>query len=737
MTLPGGTRLGPYEIGELIGRGGMGEVYRAADTRLGRDVAVKVLASHLADDPASLARFQREARAVAALSHPNIVALFDVGSEGQTHYVVTELLEGETLRGRLSASPLLENEILRIANAIADGLAAAHAKGIIHRDLKPENVFLTSAGGVKILDFGLASMQQTYAGIDTAIQTAALTEPGVLMGTIGYTSPEQLAGKPLTAATDVFSFGCVLYEMLQGQRPFKRDSNMEIIASVLRDAPFDRDAAKHLPAGMRDIVEQCLEKDPRERFPNGAAVAEALRNRRHSVVSSRMEPKKPPRTLTWIVGSLIVVIAAAAVAFWLISRQAEVIDDGYDLRSSDVTGDSETRRLLALALHADSAGDRSEAMQLLAEAARRNGTPPLPAAFLASFAYYSGDRKEGTRWSAEATKRIASSTSTYEALLCRYLLPGNSTGTEMALSSSLLELRPKAWRLRLALAHLHLARRELPAALAQLQRIDVGAPDDRRLAIVLADRASLGDAAGASRDLQRSKLGGKPALLAYTRGRIAWSSGHASEAARLFDAAAESATISNLGPVAIESRILAGVARIGANDLGGAASAFDLAAVKAHDAAMPENELEAYAFGAYVASRRGDTDGRDRRMRLAAKLAEPGTADYLALRLFAARENVSTAFGATPVPNEADENSAVATLIKARDAWSQKDPAAASRLLEQARSEGIEATWFSEEAALLAYDLSAPPRMFPPDPPYPNRLRFIAVWELAGPRRLR
>ncbi|HXH92827.1 MAG TPA: serine/threonine-protein kinase [Thermoanaerobaculia bacterium] len=736
MTLPGGTRLGPYEIGELIGRGGMGEVYRAADTRLGRDVAIKVLATHLADDPASLARFQREARAVAALSHPNIVALFDVGSEGQTHYVVTELLEGETLRGRLSASRLPEDEILRIANAIADGLAAAHAKGIIHRDLKPENVFLTSAGGVKILDFGLASMQQTYAGIDTAIQTAALTEPGVLMGTIGYTSPEQLAGRPLTTATDVFSFGCVLYEMLQGQRPFKRDSNMEIIASVLRDAPFDRDAAKHLPAGMRDIVEQCLEKDPRERFPNGAAVAAALRNR-HSVVSSRIEPKKSPRTLTWIAGSVVIVIAAAIVAFWLIHRQAEVIDDGYDLRSADVTGDGETRRLLALALHADSAGDRSEAMQLLAEAARRNGAPPLPAAFLASFTYYSGDRKEGSRWSAEATRRIASSTSTYEALLCRYLLPGNSTGTEMALSSSLLELRPKAWRLRLALAHLHLARRELPAALAQLQRIDVGAPDDRRLAIVLADRASLGDVAGATRDLQRSKLAGKPALLAYTRGRIAWSSGQASEAARLFDAAAESATISNLGPVAIESRILAGVARIGANDLGGAASAFDLAAVKAHDAAMPENELEAYAFGAYVASRRGDTDGRDRRMRLAAKLAEPGTANYLALRLFAARENVSTAFGAAPVPNEADENSAVATLIKARDAWSQKDPAAASGLLEQARSEGIEATWFSEEAALLAYDLGAPPRTFPPDPPYPNRLRFIAVWELAGPRASR
>src|SRR5947209_1093826 len=209
MTLSRGARLGPYEIEELIGRGGMGEVYRAADTRLGRDVAIKVLSSHLADEPAALARFRREARAVAALSHPNIVAVFDVGAEGDTQFVVTELLEGQTLRSNLAAAPLLPQETLRIATAIADGLAAAHAKGIIHRDLKPENVFLTSSGAVKILDFGLASMQQTANAFDSIAQTAALTEPGLLMGTIGYTSPEQLAAKPLTPATDVFSFGCV------------------------------------------------------------------------------------------------------------------------------------------------------------------------------------------------------------------------------------------------------------------------------------------------------------------------------------------------------------------------------------------------------------------------------------------------------------------------------------------------------------------------------------------------
>ena len=734
MTLPRGARLGPYEIGAMIGRGGMGEVYRATDTRLGREVAIKVLSSHLADDPQSLARFRREAQAVAALSHPNIMAVFDVGSEAGTQFVVTELLEGETLRNRLAASPLPVDEALRIATAIADGLAAAHVKGIIHRDLKPENVFLTTNGGVKILDFGLASMQHPLAGspFDSVAQTAALTEPGLLMGTIGYTSPEQLAAKPLTPATDVFSLGCVLFEMLQGQMPFKRDSNMEVIASVLRDEPFSRDAAKQLPPAMRNIVERCLEKQPAERFQNGAEVAAALRDLNITAAPHRATQRLPAKRL--MVGSLIA-IALASILITMIARGRQLIDDGYDLRASDITGDSETRRLTALALHADSAGDRSEAMQLLGEAARREPAPPLPAAFLASFTYYSGDRKEGERWSAETKRRIPKATSPYEALLCRYLMPENGVATAMALSSSLLELRPRAWRLRLSLAHLHLNRRETRAALAQLMQIDVSAPDDRRLAIVLADRASLGDIAGATRDLKRSKLMTRPALLAYTQARIAWSSGHASEAAKLFDAAAESATISNLGPIAIESRTLAGVARIGANDLDAAESTLDIAALKAHDAGFREGELESYAFGAYTAGRRGDADGLARRLRLAARLAEAGTTDFDALRLMAAREHVDVAFRTSPIPPDADESPAVTTLIQARDAWSQNDLATASRLLQQSRSEGIDTTWFSEEAALLAYDLGGTPQAFRPDPPYPNRLRFIAIWELGRPHR--
>ena len=738
MSLPLGARLGPYEIGEMIGRGGMGEVYRATDTRLGREVAVKVLSPHLADDPASLARFRREARAVAALSHTNIVAVFDVGSEGGTQFVVTELLEGETLRARLGESPMSLDETLRIATAIADGMAEAHGKGIIHRDLKPENVFLTTSGAVKILDFGLASMQPAAGTpFDSIAQTANLTEPGLLMGTIGYTSPEQLAAKPLTPATDVFAFGCVLFEMLQGRMPFKRDSNMEVIASVMRDEPFSRDDAKQLPPAMRSVVERCLEKQPAARFQNGAEVAKALRELPEDGSSLPTSPLDPT-LLRWrakrhFLGWFIIAISLVIVVLIFVKNRYEVIDDGYDLRASDITGDSETRRLTALALHADSAGDRSEAIQLLSEAARRAPDAPLPAAFLASFTHYNGDPKGGQRWAAETRRRMGKATSPYEALLCRYLLPENEGRMEMGLSTSLLELRPRAWRLRLGLAHLHLARRETKAALAQLMQIDVGAPDDRRLAIVLADRASLGDVAGATRDLNRSKLATLPALLAYTQARIAWSSGKASEAARLFDTAVENATIGNLVPVAIESRVLAGVARVGMNDLEQAQSAFDLAAVKAHDAGLGESELESDAFAAWVAGRRGDAEGLARRLRLAAALAEPGTTDYAALRLFSAREHLNV-LGTTASPPTDEESPAVTTLIKARDALSQNDSAKASRLLQQSRAEGIDATWFSEEASLLAYDLGGPTRIFNADPPYPNRLRFIAIWELGKPR---
>jgi len=719
MTLAAGARFGPYEIRDLIGHGGMGEVYRAHDPRLGREVAIKVLSPHLAEDAESIARFRREARAIAAISHPNIIAIFDVGDD----FVVTELLEGEMLRTRLDRGPLARDEMLRIGGAVADGLAAAHAKGVIHRDLKPENIFLTSDGGVKILDFGLAAIVHPMDGLETSI-----TEPGMVVGTIGYMSPEQLSGKPLTAATDVFSFGCLAYEMLQRERPFSGDSSIETIASILRDDPFAR--APDVAPDLRAFLGRCLAKHPDDRFQNGAELRAALREvvaaRAPTLRFSATLPRFNRRRAIGVGVALIVVVVAAIVIANVVRERRRIIDDGYQLRAGDVTGDSETRRLTALALRADAAGDRSAAIEFLREAARRDPHTPLPAAFLSSWTYYSGDHAEGQRWAAETNRRLGGATSTYESLLSRYLAPDLSTASSRALASSLLELRPKAWRLRLSLAHRAMERREMEAMLAHLKQIDVSSLDDRRAALVIADRASIGDVAGAERELAHSRLATHPPLLAYTRGRIAWSKGRPADAARLFDEAAEGATLQNFVPVAMESRVLGGIARAGAGDLAGAASAFDVAAFKAQQLGATENAVDAYGFGGYLAWRRSDQAGAERRLRDAASLVDPHTEAAAALRLLALRCRVEIPPSAGPTSIDP----AVATLIHAREAWARSDAASASRLLEQSRSEGIETTWFAEEAALLAADLGAPARKFKADPPYPVRLRFVAVWEL-------
>ncbi|MDL1951921.1 serine/threonine protein kinase, partial [Acidobacteria bacterium ACD] len=226
MSLSPGTRLGAYEIVSRIGAGGMGEVYRASDAKLRRDVAVKVLPRNLARDPGALARFEREAHAVAALSHPNILSIFDFGEADGVTYAVTELLEGETLRARLDAGPVLPRQAVDVALQVARGLSAAHGKGIVHRDLKPENVFLTSDGHVKVLDFGLAKRTEpTGTEEETAVSpSSGQTQPGTVLGTTGYMSPEQARGLPSDARSDVFSFGALLYELLSGQRAFRRDS---------------------------------------------------------------------------------------------------------------------------------------------------------------------------------------------------------------------------------------------------------------------------------------------------------------------------------------------------------------------------------------------------------------------------------------------------------------------------------------------------------------------------------
>src|SRR5215467_11978211 len=224
MTLSTGARLGPYEIVSPLGAGGMGEVYRARDAKLERDVAIKVLPSHLTSDPTALARFEAEAKAVAALSHPNILAIHDFGKADGVSYAVTELLEGETLRDKLDAGAVSQKQAVDWAQQIARGLSAAHGKGVVHRDLKPENVFVTSEGHVKILDFGIAKRVEKAEEQTSAPTGSKRTAPGTVMGSVGYMSPEQVRGLPVDHRTDIFSFGAMLYEMLSGRKAFRRDT---------------------------------------------------------------------------------------------------------------------------------------------------------------------------------------------------------------------------------------------------------------------------------------------------------------------------------------------------------------------------------------------------------------------------------------------------------------------------------------------------------------------------------
>jgi eukaryotic-like serine/threonine-protein kinase len=236
MALTFGTRLGPYEIQSPLGAGGMGEVYRARDMRLGRDVAIKVLPAMFSRDPDRLRRFQQEAQAVAALNHPNILAIHDFGEHQGSPYIVTEFLEGETLRGLLEAGAVPVRKATEWAGQIARGLAAAHDKGIVHRDLKPENIFITRDGRVKILDFGLAKLTPEAVTPDAAT-LASHTQPGVVLGTVGYMSPEQVRGQTADHRSDLFNLGAILYEMLSGKRAFRGETSVETMSVVSRPCP--------------------------------------------------------------------------------------------------------------------------------------------------------------------------------------------------------------------------------------------------------------------------------------------------------------------------------------------------------------------------------------------------------------------------------------------------------------------------------------------------------------------
>ena len=304
FRLATGARLGPYEILNPLGAGGMGEVYRARDTRLSRDVAVKVLPAEVANDPSRRHRFEIEARAVAALNHPNIVALYDVG-EG---YLVSELVDGKPLQSAKLALP----KLLNVAVQIANGLAAAHAAGITHRDLKPGNILLTRDGRAKILDFGLAKMTQPRAGAAATETVTVQTEPGIVMGTVGYMSSEQVRNQEVDGRSDIFSLGVILHELLSGARPFRGETSTDVMHAILREDPPELPAS--VPAAVKQIVAHCLEKDPNNRFQSAKDLAFAL----EASTGSAPQPVTPKRRALpkWAIPAALVV-AAGALLVWL------------------------------------------------------------------------------------------------------------------------------------------------------------------------------------------------------------------------------------------------------------------------------------------------------------------------------------------------------------------------------------------------------------------------------------
>jgi len=326
MMLAGGERLGPYEIVGVLGVGGMGEVYRARDTRLGRPVAIKVLPSAVAEDDDRLRRFEQEARAAGALNHPNLIALYDVGRHDRVSYVVCELLEGQTMRDRLHG-PLSTRQALDYAIQAAHGLAAAHAKGIIHRDLKPENLFVTPEGRVKILDFGLAKFGgATVPGDETASVPAVGTDPGTVLGTAGYMSPEQVRGLRVDHRSDIFSLGSVLYEMLTGRRPFEGATAADTMSAILREEPAEMGVAgAEVPPAIERIVRRCLEKEVDARFQSARDLAFALetlseteRRTPSGPARAGLAPPRPPRARSLTAGlALLLLCALAALVVWV------------------------------------------------------------------------------------------------------------------------------------------------------------------------------------------------------------------------------------------------------------------------------------------------------------------------------------------------------------------------------------------------------------------------------------
>ena len=317
VTLMAGVRLGDYEVVKLLGSGGMGEVYRARDTRLAREVAIKVLPAFYSNDPDRLRRFEQEARAAAALNHPNILAVHQMGTYEGAPYLVSELLEGNTLRELLVRGPLALRRVIDYGVQIARGLAAAHEKGVVHRDLKPENLFITKDGRAKILDFGLAKLTQPQEALNgTSAATTEITEPGVVMGTVGYMSPEQVSGKPADRRADIFALGAILYEALTGKRAFQRPTAPETMSAILNeDPPTASQFAPTISPALQKVVHRCLEKNPAQRFQSASDLAFALEALSDSGVQATVSKRLNPGRLAWMIALLAV--GGVVGAIWI------------------------------------------------------------------------------------------------------------------------------------------------------------------------------------------------------------------------------------------------------------------------------------------------------------------------------------------------------------------------------------------------------------------------------------